>query len=497
MELKCILNLNKVALSLLMLIPFILHGDPVRDQPLTLNVVSESIRVNGKSSTVFNILQPNGKMGFEGEKGQEFNVLVVNKTNVPIVIHWHGLIDPNNQDGVPYVTQLPIPVGGKQHYRFKLIQAGTFWMHSHEELQIQKLMAAPLIIHDPNEKKVADQEAVVMLQDFTFRDPEQVYAELRHKHPLNDDMSGMNMSGMNMENSPMTMDLNDVKFDAYLANRRTLKNPDIIRVKPGSTLRLRLINASSSTNYWIETGKLSGQAIAVDGAAVKPLAAERFELGLANRLDILLTIPKGEGAYPILAQPEGTNSQTGVILATANALIPQLSETANTTAPALNNSQEHQLKAITPLPQKTVDKALTYTLEGNMKTYVWTINNEIWPKVTPFIIDKGQRIEIEYINHSAMAHPMHLHGHVFQITEMNGKPITDGPLHDTVLILPNASMKLQFDADNPGIWFMHCHILYHAKGGMDTTVNYRNYPEPDFYKRLIGSGTMSSMDNRK
>jgi FtsP/CotA-like multicopper oxidase with cupredoxin domain len=447
---------------------------------VTLNVVTEPITVNGKASTVFNIIQSDGTAGFTGIKGQDFDALVVNKTKVPVVIHWHGLIDPNPQDGVPYVTQLPIPVGGKQQYHFKLVQAGTFWMHSHEELQIQKLMAAPLIIQDPAEKKMADQEAVVMLQDFSFSNPEQIYEELRHKKSMT-----------NMAKMPMKMDLNDVKFDAYLANRRTLQNPQIIPVKPGSTIRLRLINASASTNYWVYTGKLASQLIAMDGARVKPFASDQFELGLANRIDLLINLPEGEGAYSILAQPEGTNSQTGVILATQGAKIPQLSETADKTAPPLNNTQEYQLKALNPLVKKPVDKVLTYRLEGDMNSYVWKINNQLWPKVTPFLINKGQRVELEYINNTGMAHPMHFHGHVFQVTEINGKPITDGPLHDTVLILPNSTMKLQFDADNPGIWFMHCHIIYHAKGGMDTTINYRNYPEPDFYKKLISTGVES------
>ncbi|PJE16632.1 multicopper oxidase family protein [Legionella sp.] len=469
--------LRLIVLTIVIATPYVLHANPI-----TLNVISEPITVNGRESTVFNIIQPDGKAGFTGIKGQDFNVLVVNKTKVPLVIHWHGLIDPNPQDGVPYVTQLPIPAGGKQQYHFKLVQAGTFWMHSHEELQIQNLMAAPLIIQDPAERMIADQEVVVMLQDFSFRSPEQIYEELRHKNP---------MTNMSMGKMPMKMDLNDVKFDAYLANRRTLQNPQIIPIKSGSTIRLRLINASSSTNYWVYTGTLASQLVAMDGAKVKPFAAKQFELGLANRIDLLIKIPEGEGAYPILAQPEGTNSQTGVILATPSAKIPQLSDKANTTAPALNNSQEHQLKAVNPLAQKTVDKVLTYRLEGGMKNYVWKINNEVWPKVTPFLIDKGQRVELEYINNTEMAHPMHFHGHVFEVTEINGKPITDGPYHDTVLILPNSTMKLQFDADNPGIWFMHCHIIYHAKGGMDTTINYRNYPEPDFYKKLISTGIMS------
>ena len=453
------------------------------NQPVILNVVREPIVVNGKKSMVYNIVQPNGKQGYEGIKGQDFNTTVVNKTNVPIVIHWHGLVDPNDQDGVPYVTQLPIPPGKEQQYRYPLVQSGTYWMHSHEKFQEQELMAAPFIIKDPTEK-IADQEVVVMFQDFTFRNPEEVYAELRKKLPMN--------MGSTPKQPPMNMqmkkplDLNDVKFDAYLTNRRTLQNPEIVRVKPRQVVRLRLINAAASTNFWVDTGKLTGTVIAIDGANTKPLKGNKFELGLANRLDVLVTIPDVEGAYPILAQPEGTTSQTGLILATPGATIPTVSESTTKLAPPLDNSQELKLKAVNPLPKRPVNKVVTYTLEGDMKTYTWTINNQIWPKITPSMINKGQRIEMIFINNTGMTHPMHFHGHVFQLTSINGKTLADGPLHDSILVLPNSTMKIQFDADNPGIWLMHCHILYHAKGGMDTTANYVGYPEPSFYKKLIG-----------
>lgn len=78
-----------------------------------------------------------------------------------------------------------------------------------------------------------------------------------------------------------------------------------------------------------------------------------------------------------------------------------------------------------------------------------------------------------------MAHPMHLHGHEFEVTEIDGKSIKQGAMRDTVLVLPNSTVKVQFDANNPGNWMMHCHMLYHQESGMMTIVNYEGVKMPD------------------
>jgi len=462
----------------ILLANFIFLSVPVVAQnsvPTVLEAVQQTLVVDGKPSQVFNIVQPNGVEGYIGEKGQYFNVLLKNKTPVSISIHWHGLIDPNDQDGVPYVTQLPIPPGGSHHYYFKLVQAGTFWMHSHYKFHEQQLMAAPLILKDPQDPNAKDREVVVFLHDFTFKSPEQIFKDLKTK--------SKQMGSMKMDMSKP--DLNDVDFNYFLANRRTLKNPEIIRVLPGSTVRLRMINGASASNFWVNTGNLLGTVIATDGADSHPFSAQRFQLPLAERLDILVTLPKTEGVYPILAQVEGTNKQTGIILATPQAKIPTISETANTVAPALNNQQEMQLHALHPLVKKPVITSLPYILGGNMQEYVWTINNQVWPRITPLKIKNGDRVEMVFTNNTNMAHPMHFHGHVFQLTELNGKPLSNGPLRDTILVLPHQTDKIIFDADNPGIWMLHCHVLYHLQAGMMTTTNYYGYPEPEYYKKLL------------
>lgn len=439
--------------------------------PVVLRVIETTITVNGKKSQVFAITQPDGTFGYVGTKGQLFDVIVENRTQVPLVLHWHGIIDPNPQDGVPYVTQLPIPPGGNDHYQFKLLQSGTYWLHSHYKMQEQKLMAAPLIIHDPNDKP--EKEVVMFVEDFTFGNPREIYAKLR-KNLAATSMNQMQMPKMNLKQSKP--DISDVKFDAYLTNHRTLQNPDIIYAAPKQSVRLRIINASSSSNYFVDLGKLQGTLIAVDGQAVKPIRGSRFQMAIGNRLDIRVQIPDGFGAYPIIALPEGTHQQTGLILATPNATIPKLPEITATANPILDYVQELKLNPLQSLKPHPVQRSLVFNLEGDMQSYRWSMNGQAWPYVTPYQIKSGERIELIFNNKTGMEHPMHFHGHFFQISEINGQKI-NGRLGDTINVMPYSSVKVIFDSDNPGIWVLHCHILYHQQGGMMTTINYEGYPD--------------------
>ena len=116
-------------------------------------------------------------------------------------------------------------------------------------------------------------------------------------------------------------------------------------------------------------------------------------------------------------------------------------------------------------------------LGGDMKNYQWSINGQIWPNITPLVVKEGERIEITFKNTSMMSHPMHLHGHVFQVISIDGTPL-NGAVRDTVLVLPNSTLTIQFDANHPGVWPLHCHLLYHQEGGMMTLVRYENCIQP-------------------
>jgi FtsP/CotA-like multicopper oxidase with cupredoxin domain len=430
----------------------------------TLIIKSYPLTVDGKTAVAFRIEQPDGSWGYHGVKGQYFDAIVKNETDTPTAIHWHGLIVPNNQDGVPFVTQPLIPPGGQYHYHFKLLQSGTYWMHSHYDLQIQQYLSAPFIIKDPHEKQDA-KEVIMFLADYSHKSPQTILQELH--------------SMSNMENMSSTQpDLNDVIYDAYLTNYRTLKNPEIVTVTPGETVRLRVIDGAAASNFFVNTGQLQGQAIAVDGESITPLPGKKFQLAIGQRIDILVKIPKGEGVYPILAQGEGSRLQTGLVLKTKNATVSPINEIAPKAAGALDYAQELRMKANHPLPVKPVQQVITANLEGDMHKYVWKINNQVWPKITPLSIEPNHRIEMVFINQTGMAHPMHLHGHVFEVTKINGQAIEDGAMRDTVLVLPHTSVNVQFDSNNVGNWMLHCHMLYHQESGMMTFINYAGFKKP-------------------
>jgi FtsP/CotA-like multicopper oxidase with cupredoxin domain len=177
----------------------------------------------------------------------------------------------------------------------------------------------------------------------------------------------------------------DVRYDALLANRRTLDDPEIISVGAGESVLLRLIAASSNQNFYVDTGALEAEILAVDGKAVRPIKGSFFQLGVAQRIDLKVTIPKEGGAYPILAQGEGTKLLCGVVLLTKGASVPRLSRNTSVSTAALDNTQEKRLQAMNPLPDRTIDRTLPATLGGNMATYVWTINGAAYPIATPSI----------------------------------------------------------------------------------------------------------------
>jgi FtsP/CotA-like multicopper oxidase with cupredoxin domain len=125
-----------------------------------------------------------------------------------------------------------------------------------------------------------------------------------------------------------------------------------------------------------------------------------------------------------------------------------------------------------PLQPRKADRVHTLDLTGEMSGYVWSINNVVWNKdVPPLPLAKGERVELIFVNRTPMPHPMHLHGHEFQVVEIDGKRFA-GAVRDTVLVPPGRRVVVAFDANNPGLWALHCHLLYHLEAGMFTTLRY-------------------------
>src|SRR5215471_15530480 len=329
-----------------------------------LQLQRRNIVVNGKPASVYGIRQPDGTVGITTHVGKPFRVRVENKIEEPSLIHWHGLTPPWQQDGVPGISGPPIPPGGSADYDFPLRFGGTFWMHSHQGLQEQLLLAAPLVIRDQRDRP-GQQEVIMLLADFSFTPPDQIFAELKKgggmppgamtspsaAAPANvkGKASGTMAPGMAMGGGAAKPDLNDVKYDAFLANDRTLADPDVVKVEPGGRVLLRVINASSMSAFHVDLGALDGELIAVDAFPVAPVVARRFLIAVAQRLDIRLALPRAQAAYPVLAVLEGENKQTGIILRAGNAPVTRIPDTASTASPPLTLDLERRLRAVKPL----------------------------------------------------------------------------------------------------------------------------------------------------
>ncbi|WP_331375855.1 multicopper oxidase family protein [Sinorhizobium chiapasense] len=450
------------------------HADAL---PLTIS--RRVIEVKGKAANVFGLVQPNGRHGLILDADGQFDVALGNEAGEPTLIHWHGLTPPWEMDGVPDNPAALLMPHESRRYTFPVGSGGTHWMHAHT-LQEQNLLAAPLIVRTVEDVKRDEQEVVILLHDFSFTPAEELLANLKGPaaaaampkghDTMTDGMAGAmhagHMSGT-VTSGMGAMDLNDIEYDAYLANDRTLDDPEVIAVENGGRVRLRIINGATATAFTIDTGPIVGQLIAVDGQAIQPMAGSRFPISMGQRLDIRLELPKTGEAHPVLALREGSNERTGVILAPPGAAVSKLASQGEDTGPVVGLEFERSLAAIMPLPNRPADRRFALTLTGDMAGYDWQIAGDA------LSVRQGDRVEVVMQNVSMMAHPMHLHGHHFQVVGINGLPLRGGAVRDTVVVPPMTSVAIAFDANNSGRWPLHCHHLYHMASGMMSFLSYR------------------------
>src|SRR6266446_4431865 len=170
-----------------------------RTAGLRLTAATRTLAVNGKPAKVFGLIGPNGKPGITLSPGERFHVDLVNQADTSTIVHWHGQLPPWRQDGFPWPQTPPIPAGDTHSYDFALI-AGTYWMHSHQGMQEQNLMTAPLIVRSAEDLQADRQEAVLMLHDFSCQTPDELLAGLTKSNGSQNAMpkSGMDKA-MNMD----------------------------------------------------------------------------------------------------------------------------------------------------------------------------------------------------------------------------------------------------------------------------------------------------------
>ncbi|KAF0226397.1 MAG: multicopper oxidase type [Beijerinckiaceae bacterium] len=457
-------------------------GLPVVAQSPLLHVATRQIEVKRKAATVFGVTGANGRSGILAKEGERFSGAVLNGTPDPLVMHWHGQIHaPADQDRAR--TGGGELAAGKSDMHDFLLTPGTHWMHSHQ-LTEQQLLAAPMVTREKNAGDV--QDVIVMLHDFSFRSPAELLAGLGganvHRghgatnpqpqagghagHAMPAPMTGMNHGAMGR--GGMQVHANDIKYDAFLANDRTLDDPEVVQVGRGGKVRLRIINGATATAFFVDTGTITANCIAVDGNPCVPHPARRFPLAQGQRIDLLVAIPTTGGVFPIFAQVEADRMLTGIVLATAGANIRRFSDRAEHAASHTDMSLDMALRAVNPLPQKPPGR-VEHIILGEGANYRWTINGAIHGEHKPIKAKVGERIEFMFMNPTIMMHPMHIHGHHFQVVGGRGGRFS-GPVRDTMIVPPHTPVLVAVDFDKPGNWYLHCHHLYHMATGMMTEV---------------------------
>lgn len=301
------------------------HAKTVRYE---LTIRNEKVNLSGKKEVDF-ALTVNGGIPaptLEFTEGDDAEITVVNQlpSDDDVSIHWHGILLPPEQDGVPFVNTPPIYRGQSHTFRFKLRQSGTYWYHSHTMLQEQKGVFGAIVIHPKKETIKADKEVVAILSDWSDEDADKIIRNLRkdgdyylYKKGTMRSYAGAIKAGklgtqLKNEWTRMGgMDLSDVGYDAFLMNGK--RDSQLSTAHPGEKVRLRIINGSASTYFRVSLGSLPMRVISADGLDIQPIMANEIMMGIAETYDVLFTVPEHKNFELRATAQDGTGYSSGWI----------------------------------------------------------------------------------------------------------------------------------------------------------------------------------------
>jgi len=545
-------------------------------------------------------------------EGDHARIHVRNEMSVPTSIHWHGILLPPGMDGVPNISFPAIAPGTTFTYEFDIRQKGTYWYHSHSALQEQRGVYGAIVIHPRQQQH--RYESVVLFSDWTHEDPHAVLRTLKRGSEWYAVAKGKGQSlfgaarvgrlgdffTRELQRMP-PMDIADVAYDRFLANGQPAT---LIPEAAGHRYRLRLVNGSATSFFYVESATGTMTIVAADGQDVQPVSVARLLIGVAETYDVLVDVPQ-LGAYELratahdgsayasvwlgrgehhaaaaVADPDVYRAMGGLSFAKIFAWTPSgsmgmpdravlrgafdapgmagmagmgemdtmsaMGMSQNRTGmdadatmsanemkkgpmemPAmamLSATKDHAqpasaagrignrfagnyypmaadvssaatlavdgMSAQRPAPpykklqapQSTafaIDRPhrdIRLTLDGDMQRYVWLLNNRPLSAGDDIRIRQGEVVRFMMVNRTMMYHPMHLHGHFFRVINGQGDR---SPLKHTVIVEPMSTTVIEFDANEVGDWFFHCHLLYHMESGMARMVHYENFALPE------------------
>jgi FtsP/CotA-like multicopper oxidase with cupredoxin domain len=415
---------------------------PLKNYVLTAQVVTQP---GGPDLYTYNGTVPGPVIHVQ--QGDHLHVTLINKLPVATTIHWHGIAVPPAADGASGVTQDAVKPGETFEYDFIAREPGTYWYHSHQDTanQVPRGLFGALIV-DPTGGTGDNNEPVLV-----FHDQRGTTAQTATKR------AGQHARLVNGNESAL------------------------VAAKTGDKLRVRIVNAlagdMTGAPLRIALVGTAYRVVALDGHDInqpQAISANFIELGNGQRADLEFTMPAD--AVKILDLDNQETVTIGV------GQLPPIGDVSTfhrfdpTTYGSPLRSQ---------IPPTNFDLDYTITLgehpgfRQGRKEFIHTMNGEAFPDTPMLTVQLGQLVHLHLINQTNEYHPIHLHGHILTILNLDGSPVVGSPLQmDTVLVAPKQTADVAFLADNPGLWMLHCHVLIHAAFGMDMMVMYPNITTP-------------------
>lgn len=481
-------------------------------------------------------------------EGQNVRIAVTNTLDEDSSIHWHGLLLPFQMDGVPGISFPGIKPGKTFVYEFPIRQSGTYWYHSHSNMQEAMGLYGALII-DPagHEPAPFDREHVIVLSDWSFLHPHTILKKLKQQpgyfNQQKQTLSGL-AAGKDQDASDRRMwaqmrmdptDISDVTGSTYtyLVNGHDSLGNWTGLFAPGERVRLRIVNASAMTNFNVRIPGLAMTVVQADGLAVQPVETDEFQIAVAETYDVIVS-PRDSRAHAIVAEALDRSGQVRATLAPKMgdvAAIPPLRERPLLTMKDMgmvdhaamgHGDMDHGsmkmrdksvapeieygpgVASVSPTPmdrtgdrptglEKVSHRVLTYRdlkslspnpdkrsparqidvhLTANMERYMWSFDGvKMSENPEPIAFRHNERVRVNLINDTMMPHPIHLHGHFFEVvTGSTGHH----PMKHTVNVLPGSKLSFDLTADALGDWAFHCHMLMHMHSGMFRVVTVRH-----------------------
>ena len=417
----------------------------------TLRIAPVSLEIGPKK-----IIQTVGYNGsvpgpvFRFKEGQPVTIDVFNETDVAETVHWHGMQIPSAVDGSTEEGTPEVPAHGHRRYRFTPKPAGTRWYHTHS------------MAH-------GDLARASFTGQFGFAIVEPA------QHPGNYDQE-ICLAAHHWEPSLAHMGPPDngweIAYRSATLNGKMLGAGEPIRVREGQRVLFRLLNASATDEIRLALPGHRFTVIAMDGNPLpRPQSVDYLYLDIAERIDAFVEM-NNPGVW-VLGSPKDDERTTGlgVVVEYANkGGEPQWRAPANVvrgpwdytifgngqTAPEPDHTFEMKFEKI---PGKRVDFNR------------WTINGKSYPDIEKLRLEKGKRYRLSFNNDTGDIHPLHLHRHTFEITNVGGKPMA-GVKKDVISVARKNTAAIDFVADNPGLTLFHCHMQLHMDFGFMQLLTY-------------------------